>query len=390
MVVHAYYSKDARVRRYADALIEAGNEVDVLCLREKGEKLSERTSGLRIVRLPLTRARGGKLSYVFEYLTSLTLFSVYLSVLQLRRRYHLVHVHNMPDVLVFTAWLPKVMGAKVVLDFHDPMPEVYIAKFAKKRTALLIRVITILERWSASYADLLITANDTFKRIFIARKLPAAKLHVVHNLADEKIFRREAALPRKSRDSFVLLHIGTISERYGLDVVIRALPALREAIPGLRFRVIGKITSEGDEVRRLKDLASELSVADLVEFPPPVPLEGVPLEMADADVGVHTPFPDGFMEYIFPLKVGEFAAMGVPLIASRMPVLEDYLGPDGAAYIDPGDVEALRDHVLRLYRDSAFRAKTVAAYDTFRRTYRWETEKRKYLDLVAEVTREAE
>jgi glycosyltransferase involved in cell wall biosynthesis len=386
MVVHAYYAKDARVRRYADALIEAGHEVDVLCLREAGETATEKRKGLRILRLPLTRVRRGQLAYVLEYLLSFTLFSLYLSVLQLRRRYHLVHVHNMPDVLVFTAWLPKLMGAKIMLDFHDPMPELYISKYKKKRTALLIRALTLLERWSASFAHVLITANNTFAKIFIARNLPAAKLHVVHNLADESIFQRKAGLPRKAPHSFVLLHIGTVSERYGLDAVIRALPDLRETIPGLKFRVVGKITSEGDEVSRLKQLARDLGVADLVEFPPPVPLEDVPQEMADADIGVHTPVPDGYMEYIFPLKVGEFAAMEVPLIASRMPVLEDYLGPEGAAYIDPGDVDALRDHVLRLYRDPAFRAKTVAGYAAFRSKYRWEAEKRRYLEVVAQAT----
>ena len=390
MVVHAYYWKDARVRRYADALIEAGNEVDVLCLRETGEKATERRKGLRIVRLPFTRVRRGQLGYVLEYLVSFTLFSLYLSVLQLRRRYHLVHVHNMPDVLVFTAWLPKLMGAKIVLDFHDPMPELYISKYRKKRTALLIRALTLMERWSASFAHLLITANNTFKRILVARRLPAAKLHVVHNIADEKIFRRGTVLPQKSPHSFVLLHIGTISERYGLDVVIRALPELRQSIPGLKFRVIGKITGEGGEVARLKTLAGELGVADLVEFPPPVPLEQVPREMANADIGVHAALPDGYMEYIFPLKVGEFAAMEVPLIASRMPVLEDYLGPDGAAYIDPGDVKALRDHVLHLYRDPAFRVKTLAGYDTFRQTYCWDTEKRRYLELVADMTKQSQ
>lgn len=295
----------------------------------------------------------------------------------------------MPDALVFTAWLPKLMGAKIVLDFHDPMPELYISKFRKKRTALLIRALIVLERWSASFAHLLITANNTFKRIFVSRRLPAEKLHVVHNLADETIFRR-GSVARTSPDSFILLLIGIISERYGLDVVIQAFPALRQVIPGVTFRIVAKITGEGNEVDRLKTLATELGVADLVEFPPPVPLEYVPREMANADVGVHPALRDAYMEYIFPLKVGAFAAMGVPLIASRMPVLEDYLGPDGAAYIDPGDVEALCDHVLRLYRDSAFRAKAVAGHDTFRRTYRWETEKRRYLELVADVTRTAE
>jgi hypothetical protein len=41
-------------------------------------------------------------------------------------RYNLVHVHNMPDVLVFEAFIPRVCGARVILDLHDPMPELMI------------------------------------------------------------------------------------------------------------------------------------------------------------------------------------------------------------------------------------------------------------------------
>ena len=46
-----------------------------------------------------------------------------------RRPYDLVHVHNVPDFLVFTAWRPKLDGAGIILDIHDIVPELFASKF---------------------------------------------------------------------------------------------------------------------------------------------------------------------------------------------------------------------------------------------------------------------
>ena len=75
MVVHAYYERDARVRRYAEALAETGWEVDVFCLRDHGEARRQRKNGVDIIRVPITRARGSKFRYFLEYFLSFLLFS---------------------------------------------------------------------------------------------------------------------------------------------------------------------------------------------------------------------------------------------------------------------------------------------------------------------------
>ena len=383
MVVHAYYERDARVRRYAEALAETGWEVDVFCLRDRGEARRQRKKGVDIIRVPITRARGSKLRYFLEYVSSFLLFTTYMTIFHLQRRYRLVHVHSFPDVLVFTACLPKLMGAKVVLDFHDPMPELYMSKYKMTRENKAIKVIKFLECLSARHADLLITANKAFKRIFLSRGLPAEKLYVINNLADPTLFRFQEEHRHKSNKSFVLLYVGTISERYGLDVAIRALPALRQAIPGVEFRIFGKITREGSDLDRLQSLAQELGVLDLVKFNGPIPLEKVADEMAEADVGVYTPVHDLHMDYALSLKVPEFVAMKVPVVATCTPVMEEYLGPDGAAYIEAGDVAGFVGQVINLYRDSELRQRIQRSYESFLSHYSWDVEKRKYLDLVA-------
>ena len=121
-------------------------------------------------------------------------------------------------------------------------------------------------------------------------------------------------------------------------MAIRALPQLRQAIPYVDLRIIGKITGEGEDRQRLEKLAFQLGVSDLVTFHEPVPLDGVAAEMAKSDIGIYTPVHDVHMDNAFSLKVGEFVAMGVPVLATRSPVTEAHVGQEGAAFIESGNV----------------------------------------------------
>ena len=48
--------------------------------------------------------------------------------LHLKHAYDVIHVHNMPDFLVFSALFPKLLGAKVILEVQDVSPELMAAK----------------------------------------------------------------------------------------------------------------------------------------------------------------------------------------------------------------------------------------------------------------------
>ena len=68
-VVFSYYRWDARVRREAESLVEAGMSVDVICLQKEGESKEETINGVSVRRLPLGRKRAGQFRYIFEYLS---------------------------------------------------------------------------------------------------------------------------------------------------------------------------------------------------------------------------------------------------------------------------------------------------------------------------------
>src|SRR5271156_6187663 len=129
MVTFSSYPFDPRPRRSVDALVGEGATVDLICLGNEKENRREILNGVNVLRIPLKHPRRGKFEYAFRYAAFILISSAIFAVRSLVRRYDLVYVHNMPDILVLSSLIPKALGAKVVLDLHDPMPELMMTIF---------------------------------------------------------------------------------------------------------------------------------------------------------------------------------------------------------------------------------------------------------------------
>jgi len=382
MVVHKYYFRDTRVRRYAEALAGTGAQVDVLSLHGETETPPEQKEGIRVYAIPLHRGYEGRGNYLLEYGAAFVLFTVFLLVLYIKNRYQIIHVHNMPDFLVFTALIPRLLGAQLVLDIHDPMPEVYMSKYQCQTDNLIIRLIELQERLSGMFACTIITANSSFKNNLVRRGVPVDKITVVNNVPDARVFNRDKYHPGGHCASgyFTLIYPGTIAPRYGLDVPIRALPQLVTQIPRLRLVIIGPPTEHAKE---LAALAEHLKVSSYVEFRPPVPTEEVPHQIAYADVGIYTAIPDPHMSIATPTKVLEYAVMGIPIIAPRLEVLEALFLDSAIMFFEPGNVGQFACCVLELFSNPSRRAELVQKADSsYVRTVSWSYERRMYFNVL--------
>src|SRR5271165_41692 len=188
-VVYSNYPSDPRPRRAAEALVNEGASVEVICLKETDHQPEHEVfNGVDITRIPLKRRRGGKLSYLLQYGSFILLAGAVLAGRTFKRRYDLVHVHNMPDVLVFSALIPKLFGAKVILDLHDPMPELMMTIFGLHEESYSVRLLKKFEAWSIWFADAVLTTNEAFRKLFL-RCCPPQKISVIMNSPDEEIFR---------------------------------------------------------------------------------------------------------------------------------------------------------------------------------------------------------
>lgn len=383
MVLHQSYYRDSRVRRYTDALAAAGGEVDVFCLHEPDSPAYAAQDGVRIIQLPLSHQTGGMARSLLEYALGTLAFSAWVLLYHLRRRYDVIHVHNVPDFLVLSALLPRLLGARVILDIHDPMPEFFLSRYGASDTGLPVRMLRMEERLSARLAHAIITANSTFRDNLVARGIPPRKVFVVNNAPDPRLFD-PAEHPRPLRnpdDPFTLIYAGTIAARYGLDVAIRALPQLLTALPQVRLKIIG--SGQQDYRAQLSTLADRLGVAHAVQISPPVPVSQVPAHLAQADIGIYPALPDPHMNIAVPSKVLEYAVMGLPIVASRLKVLEGLFPEPALLFFTPGDVTEFARCILELYRDPD-RRQTLAhnAEELIMERRPWRHELQAYFDLL--------
>lgn len=389
MVVHAYYEGDARVRRYAETLATAGHRVDVLALRDRGKARHEDLRGVAVHRLPLSRRRGGTLRYLFEYVW-FTLLCGW-TLLWRARRYDVVHVHNMPDFLVFAALVPRLFGRVVLLDVHDLMPEVYCSKFKTSVRHPGIWPIRVQEWLSHRFASACCFATERFRQGAIARGTVRPDRSIaVMNAADTTLFDRQRHPWRGPVDEreFVMLYLGTVSHRHGVDQCVRVLPLAAERVPGIRLVIHAKLSeAEGKPMQELRDLAQQLGVGDRVDVRPPMPLQDVPAAMSRASVGVFTPHLDVHIDMALSLKVPEFVAMDVPVIAVRTSIMTSLFREDEVLMFADGDLPAFADLLARLHAEPALGRRLAEKARRFTREHAWDNEFAGYVALLERLLR---
>ncbi len=376
-VVYSHYSRDARVRRYAESLAKKGFGIDVVCLTEE---YRPKEANISLIKYPLGRKRLGKYWYILEY----TLFFFYslfiLATRSLFKKYKLVHVNNMPDFLVFTAAVPKLLGAKIILDLHDPMPELYMSKYHVCEDSWMVKFLKWLEKISINYADYTITANPIFKEIFLSRnKMVKGKIEVILNCPDEKIFRPVKL--NKIRRYFTLLYMGTVEERFGLDITIEALSDLVKRIPNIRFIIIPKLEDEGRYFRNLKNKIKELGLKKYILFKSPTPLENLIDEIRQADIGIVLAKDGIFTESIIPVKLLEFIKMGIPIIATETRALRRYFLAGQICFLKKNNPSEFSAAVLKLYENLRLRKIFAQRAKDYLKKNNWQNEKKKYFAI---------
>ena len=354
VVLFSYYPMDPRPRRAAEALVNEGMNVDLICLREtKTEPKRESVNGVDIRRVPLRRRRGGVFGYLFQYATFLLASLGILAARSLTRRYDLVHVHNMPDILVVSALIPKLLGAKVILDLHDPMPELMMTIFNLERDSGAVRTLQRLERWSIRWADLVLTTNRAFERLFVSRSCPPEKIHIVMNSPSEEIFPfrpvdLQAALGRAPDKPFVVMYHGSLVERNGVDLAVEALARVRESIAHAELRIYGAPTPFLEQVM---ESVRARGLTDSVSFRGAKRLEEIVEAIAGCDVGVIPNHRSAFTELNMPTRIFEYLAVGKLAIAPRAAGILDYFDEESLILFELGDADDLARRIQNVWAD---------------------------------------
>lgn len=382
IVAYTDYLTDARVMRLAESASRAGYSVDVITPGRRGQKRTTVFHGVTVHRLRTYQYRGTrKAAYVLSYAAFFALCLARLSRLQVQRGFRIVQVCNMPDFLVFAAAFAKLAGARVILDIHDPMPLISRAKFPGAARRGLYPLLLWQERISAAFADRILTVHEPLKRdVLIADGIAEEKISVIANFPDEGIFRGRGpdavSLPLR------MVYYGTISARFGLETALSAVHGLRQ-----RDRLLFKIIGQGDAAVALRRRIIELGLGEVVDFENTAyPVRRLPEILNGFHLGLVPYAPSPATDYMLPVKLMELLALGIPSITVPNAAIRHYL--DDRLYFgyDARNAEALTRLLDRILEDPSIVLAKRDAILAEPARFLWETERAKYLDVLARLS----
>ena len=378
IVVHAAFPADPRIRRQADTLVEAGYEVDVLCLREDGEAAEERDGAVRVVRLPVRRRFTGFAGHLAEYLAFTAVAGLRLTREFRRRRYRLIQVATLPDFLVAAAAAPKISGVPLLLDLHEDMPAFFDDRFNAPALRPFKQVVRGVTRASAAMADHLLTVHEPLRQLSIARGVPPDKITVVMNSPDERLFNAESVASRRFMEDgeLRLVHASNLQRIYGLSVAVQAMARLVD-LP-VRLEVYG----DGPYRWEIEAAIAASDVADRVKLHGRVPVEQLPAILAGADAALVPSLREPYLQLSLSTKLLEAVAMGVPVIASDLATFRTHFTDAAVRYVPGGDPSALAAAIRELAADPAVAATRVREARRQAEPYAWRIQAARYLEVV--------
>jgi glycosyltransferase involved in cell wall biosynthesis len=379
-VAYTFYERDNRVRRYAEALAERGHSVEVMALRSDGDPARSSDHGVQVYRLQRRQVtEGAAATYLAKILLFFARATSLITARHVSQPYDVVHVHNVPDFLVFASWLPKLTGARVILDIHDILPELYGDKFRKPAGSLTFRSLRWIERRSTHFADHVIVAGDLWRDKLIERAgLKPEQCTTLLNHPDRRLFKPVCERERRRDGKFIVLYPGTLNYHQGVDIAVKAFALARRQMPNAELHIYG----DGPAWRSIAAQIESDGLQDCVRLKPPVSIAAIADVIADADLGVIPKRAEGFGDEAFSTKSLEFMACGIPVVMARTRVDSRYFDESVVRFFDAGNPESLAEALLRDFARPDERGARAERAAGFVSRVDWASKLPSYLQIV--------
>ncbi len=381
MLAYTFYENDNRVMRYAETLVKRGDEVDVIALRCDETANYECLNGVNVYKIQCRFIdEKGQFSYLYKLLLFFVRSAYYITKKHFKSPYDMIHVHSVPDFEVFATLIPKLKGAKIILDIHDIVPEFYSSKFKASKNSFFFRLLLLLERLSAGFADHVIIANHIWWETLVSRSVRKEKCTTILNYPDQSIFYRR---PRTEHNGkFVIMYPGTVNWHQGLDIAVKAFALIKDEISNAEFHIYGG----GQNFKPLLDLIKKHGLQERVLLKGILPITEIANVMSSADLGIVPKRNDPFGGEAFSTKILEFMALGVPMVVSRTKIDNYYFNDLVVRFFEPEDENDLASSILLMAQSNELRENYKRNAFIFMDKFKWENKKNEYLRIVDSLT----
>ena len=340
------------------------------------EKKYEVIDGIEIYRYRRLFKEKAKNRYIFEYLNSM-MWILLLSIrIFIKKPFQIIHGANPPDFIFLIAALFKIFGVKYIFDHHDLAPDLYLTKYSKKKD-LFYRVQYLFEKMSCKLGDVIISTNETYRRLAVSRHGAAPeKIFVVRNDPDIKVYNHKLRPKISSGNGKAkLLFLGGINSQDGVDILIEALNYLVNHHNEKNF--VCNILGRGDAFESVKNAAVQYGLDKYINFTGWVMDKQTVIDyLLSSDICIEpAPYNELNRHSTF-IKVMEYMSVGKPIVAFDLKETR-YSTNENAILVPKNDIKEFAKAIKRLIDDPDLRKKIgTAALARIQNELNWENASR--------------
>lgn len=258
-----------------------------------------------------------------------------------------------PIFQAVSAWVLSVIRRRpFLLEIRDLWPE-FAIDMGVLSNPILVALSRWLERFLYARATHLLVNSPAYRDYLIGKGIKAAKITLVPNGVDPRMFNPNAhgeSLRREweVEEKFVVMYAGALGLANDIPTLLRAAARLRDE-PQIHFVLVG----DGKERAGLESLAQQLQLSN-VSFVGPHSKSEMETVLAASDACVAILQDRPMLRTTYPNKVFDYMAAARPTILAIDGVIRQVIeAAGGGIFVPPGDDESLAEAVRTLYRNPA-------------------------------------
>jgi glycosyltransferase involved in cell wall biosynthesis len=354
MVLEKEFPPDERVEKEAYSLSLAGNKIIIACFTFTNKPSAEDFKYYRVIRKPIPKL-------IYKSSAAILLIPFYfrywkrhLEQIIIDEKINVIHIHDLP--LSKTGYkLCKKYGLKLVCDQHEYYSN-WIIHTAHYNTLAgkIIRRLSNWRKYEKKYlnkADLVITIEEPLRKEYIDKiKISTDKIIKIPNTPLKRVFNTnniKQDIIHYYKNDYVIFYAGGIDILRGIEMVINALPVIKNKIPNVKFVLAGQIQKGFD----LYNNARNSNVYNLVSFVGWIPVEDLPSYIFASKICVFTP-PVNREEInkTIATKIYQYASMGRPILVSKAELMKQFVESNKLGY-SVSNYKEFADKVIFLYNN---------------------------------------
>ena len=275
--------------------------------------------------------------------------------------------HLVPNAAISCA---KALGIPSIIKIDDAVYEKSSGLKSIQR-----KIEKIISTRSLAKASAILVSNEPTKEIMKSYyNVDEKKISIVPNGVDLSFFRPTNKDPKK------LVFSGVMYHHRGLDLLLDSAPAVIKEVTDVKFVLLG----EGPEMKNLQDLVRKNNLESNIEFKGWVTRQSIPVHLSNASIGIGPLKRTKVTENALPIKVLEYMASGLPIIAKTGTLPNDVLKNNENGYFIDNSSD-LSEKIVLLLKNSDIVEKMGKKSLEMVKKFSWDNIGKSILDINKEI-----